>query len=578
MSPEEDHQDSTTQSLLRSPSLAVNSLPQEPSAEKASGPAEQVDEIIDRSAQSRTVETRCNETPIRGDSVASTVPPSPLVVLADLPTIAISEDPLVHVERTGESNDQQHGSSPLSSGDCFSNLRTPSPPRVPPDVIVIPLANEMQEELQEALIGDTVVETSLKPVDLIINQPPDQLLHQLPMPVVPSNFVPFVGEARSLQEALRVVVAARQQFDHQSREERVDPVLLSNKAIAEQPPASSTSPGILIQEMMTGERGAVRLQRFHELRPTLVQRISERQETVEEKTKRLRKEYAELHDSWVAHCALLDSQGQTNPGDEMATVSGRTTRRSAAVLGDAVRSDLEMEQIIASLGNEDLTDPAYLALRNIAVIPDMISVTHGRVDALFDDTNNLVENPAAFYDPSPSVAAWTDEELQEFFEKFAAHPKQFGIIAKSLPHKSQAQCVQFYYMHKKRLIDFREVILRYAPGKKKRGGKGTGKKKGNALLADIRQHDAEVSKDTFSGRGGRRRRGAEARRAPRKSTAQTTQVEPTPVSTPTPDPEMDARPKRRRTAAQRTVPTSLAVEQEDVDADATVGSPRHDSV
>ncbi|KAI0066817.1 hypothetical protein BV25DRAFT_1867961 [Artomyces pyxidatus] len=226
-----------------------------------------------------------------------------------------------------------------------------------------------------------------------------------------------------------MVVAARQQYDVQSREERIHPVLMANTAIADLAPSTSTSAEALVREIVDGERSQTRMATFATLRSSLVDRVSARQESVEEKTERLRKEYLELHHQWVDHCAKLDNVNQGNVVDEVAAVAGRTTRRSAAVLGDAVRSDLEMEQIIASLGNEDMMDPAQLALRNVATIPDMISVTHGRVDGLFDDTNNLIEDPSSFYDPGPSMAAWTEEEQEIFKEKFAAHPKQFGIIA-----------------------------------------------------------------------------------------------------------------------------------------------------
>ena len=43
-------------------------------------------------------------------------------------------------------------------------------------------------------------------------------------------------------------------------------------------------------------------------------------------------------------------------------------------------------------------------LGDLAVIPDMISVTRGKVDAVFDDTNNAVNDPQSFFDPSPGLA------------------------------------------------------------------------------------------------------------------------------------------------------------------------------
>lgn len=209
------------------------------------------------------------------------------------------------------------------------------------------------------------------------------------------------------------------------------------------------------------------------------------------------------------------------------------------MLGDAVRSDLEMEQIIASLGVEELTDPNHLALRNLATIPDMISVSQGEVKYLFDDTNNLVADPYRFYDTSAGIDAWTDEEKEVFLEQFAANPKQFGIIASFLPSKTASQCVTYYYLNKKKNIDFRKVISLYAPGKRRRGGRRTDKRKGNALMADIRQHDDEVSL-SHSGPTTRRKR---VQPASRLGAAH---LESTPATTPTPDPEPEVKKRGRK--------------------------------
>ncbi|EIN08400.1 hypothetical protein PUNSTDRAFT_68915, partial [Punctularia strigosozonata HHB-11173 SS5] len=164
---------------------------------------------------------------------------------------------------------------------------------------------------------------------------------------------------------------------------------------------------------------------------SLAQYFAQKEEMLDAKIKRLREEYLALHVKWVQQCSKLETAPKivAPPPEELpAAPTGRTTRRSAATLGDAVRSDLELEQIISTLGNEDMLDPSILCLRNVAKIPDMISATHGQVEASFDDTNNLVDNPGDFYAPRSGFEDWTDEEKEIFNEKYAAHPKQFGII------------------------------------------------------------------------------------------------------------------------------------------------------
>ncbi|KAH9061067.1 hypothetical protein EDB87DRAFT_476985 [Lactarius vividus] len=432
------------------------------------------------------------------------------------------------------------------------SLQTPSPPHAVPEVIVAPPT---------------------------VKEPEDELVRSYPMapsvcipPIVhsdPDIFPPRAKEAESLAGALRIVVGARLQLDLQSREERVNPILMANQAVA------ATSPNVpvpsadtFVQEVLAGQRVQETTRIFYShVRDSLVASMTIRQETVDEKVTRLRKEYLALHREWVARCAELDNSHRVDPAaGEVAAIPARTTRRSAAVLGDAVRSDLEMEQIIASLGNDELYDPAHLALRNLAVIPDMISVTHGKVDAVFDDVNNAVDDPISFYDPLPGLAEWTDNEVEIYKQRFAKYPKQFGHIAAGLPHKTQGQCVQFYYLYKKALIDFREAVAAYGQSKRRRGGRKTDKKKGG-LLADIRQHDAEVSKeqDPVKRRANTaaRKRRESARAAQRRSVTALQQEEQTPVTTPTPEPDLEsARPKRRRSNRPVTEPELARTEDE----------------
>ena len=443
--------------------------------------------------------------------------------------------------------------SPVSSVAPTPSLQTPSPPHAVPEVIVA-----APKEPEDDLVRTCPITPAMRAVGAspIVHPHPD-------------IFPVHAKEAESLDGALRVVVGTRVQLELQSREERVNPILMSNLAIATASPNAPTpSADTLVQEVLAGQRAQETTKTFFShMRDLLVANMTIRQETVDEKVALLRKEYLELHREWMARCAELDNSNRVDPAaGEVAAIPARTTRRSAAVLGDAVRSDLEMEQIIASLGNDELYDPAHLALRNLAVIPDMISVTRGKVDAVFDDVNNAVDEPVSFYDPSPGLAEWTDDEVEIYKQRFAKYPKQFGHIAAGLPHKTQAQCVQFYYLYKKALIDFREAVTTYGQSKRRRGGRKTDKKKGG-LLADIRQHDAEVSKeqDPVKRRANTvaRKRRESARAAQRRSITAIQQEEQTPVTTPTPEPDPEsARPKRRRITRPVAEPEPAKTEEE----------------
>jgi hypothetical protein len=496
--------------------------------------------------------TKTESTPLSQSALFSPVP-----VGAPIPSLPQSE-PLMEQCSTPQllpinGLPEASTSSPVSSVAPTPSLQTPSPPYVAPEVVVAaPVVQEPEDDRMPA-------------------SPVSSALQAVGVPAIVSSdrdiFSVHTKEAESLTEALRMVVRARQKLDLQSREERVHPILMSNRAVSALcPDVSVPLADALVQEVLTSHRAKGTIQAFEShMRDSLIANMAARQETVDEKTVRLRKDYLALHREWVARCAELDNSHRIDPAaGEVSSIPARTTRRSAAVLGDAVRSDLEMEQIIASLGNDELYDPAHLALRNVAVIPDMISVTRGKVDAVFDDTNNAVNDPQSFFDPSPGLAEWTDEEVEIYKQRFAKYPKQFGHIAAGLAHKTQAQCVQFYYLHKKALIDFREAITTYGQSKRRRGGRKTDKKKGG-LLADIRQHDAEVSKgqDPVKRRAGAaaKRRRESARSAPRRSITAVLQEEQTPVTTPTPEPEPESvRPKRRRNNRPAAEPEPVGTE------------------
>lgn len=390
---------------------------------------------------------------------------------------------------------------------------------------------------------------------------PESPLPLRPVPVIDFTMedIPPRSEAKSISDVLRIVVMTRLLNDRQTREERVNPVLQDNLERFGSQPRPCTTADELVDEVQRRHRQNVQIGIFPLVCKALVQRLEERHRQSEEKIQQLRQEYVERHRKWLKFCASLDQSFKPAVVEEAPPVSSRITRRSAAagLLGDAVRSDLEMEQIIATLGIDEATDPTYLSARNHATIPDMISATSGQVDYLYEDNNLLVHDTDEFFAPHTGIYDWTEEEKQIFLDKYAAFPKQFGIIADYLPHKTASQCVAFYYLHKKRAIDFRKVVAQYGPNRRRR--RRTGKQKGNALLADIRQHDAEV-RDSASRKGRSARKPIDSE--PRKASGRRVSVQ-TPTTTPTPEPE--SRVKRRRMLSSgraTTVDVDMADENE----------------
>ena len=460
-----------------------------------------------------------------------------------------------------------------------------------PDVVVPPTTRSSRTEVDtsEPVAPDSKPEEPTVPVEQPFSEP--AMSPELPVETAPRAISPLIPPLRplevrvdmdeaatltaeqggslppaktTLRDALIRVVASRAAHDYHRRDERVAPILLSNLSIAEPPPDGDGPATTLMQEFMEPSRVEQREKQRRELLPSGFLLVEERKAAVDKKIARLKAEYLELQSKWLEHCAKLDEEAKANSPEDTITTSGRTTRRSAATLGDAVRSDLEMEQIIASLGNEDLTDANHLSMRNAATLPDMISVARGYVDFVYDDTNNLVLDAPEFYRQRTGIDDWTEEEKQIFLKAYAAYPKQFGIIAESLPNKTAAQCVLFYYLHKKKHIDFRKVIQHYAP-KTRKGGRRTDKQRGNALLADIMRHDAEVSHD----RGNSTPEAPKKRRPgrppnPRRSVqvAETPNTTPTPVATPDPEPVQRSRAGRRVSTRTPVIVEDDATEEE----------------
>ncbi|KAF8311853.1 hypothetical protein DL93DRAFT_2046179, partial [Clavulina sp. PMI_390] len=154
---------------------------------------------------------------------------------------------------------------------------------------------------------------------------------------------------------------------------------------------------------------------------------------LERKNAVLMEEYKAYYESWTHHRQRLDrlaavrarKQGLLN-GDEN---SGRGGRRGAISLADTARSDLELDQIMASLVNEDLTNPEILSRKNIATIPDMLVTTDPRqLEVMYDDRNGLVKDPEAFTRELLNPGFWTESEKKKFVDAYLATPKQFGRI------------------------------------------------------------------------------------------------------------------------------------------------------
>ena len=178
----------------------------------------------------------------------------------------------------------------------------------------------------------------------------------------------------------------------------------------------------------------------------------------------------------------------TTPGDE--AFSARANRRRGA--GDAVATEAEFQEVLLSLQDTAARDPTFRASKTTAVVPDMILDEEKRLR--YDDENDLVSDPIAFYDYYGNAEPeWSDEERVIFLRRYLNHPKQFGKIAEGIPNKEAGDCVLYYYRTKK-TIDYKGMLASRRGDRKrkvlpiKKGGKSS------ALLADLERKKPTVDR------------------------------------------------------------------------------------
>lgn len=321
----------------------------------------------------------------------------------------------------------------------------------------------------------------------------------------------------------------------------VNAVMQANRARTEKERSSAAATGIRDVSNHQFPVGPHALESNERLQPFLFQRWTVRDERRGKKTAELRSEYKVLNDEWRSHCRRLDrikdrvhrrKQAATVPAtpsidnaglpfypDEVSTpggpaLLGRANRRAgnaAFGYGDAVRSEAEFLEILASLETADMRDPDVREARTTATIPDQVVDPSELADLIaFDDNRRSVIDPVEFYGINGPLGLWTDDEVEMFCKRYSQHPKQFGRIAADLPEKTLSQCVLFYY-RMKNTIDFRSLSdRRRRDGRRRKARRrvdGEGKAvKAAALMSNLKRthQDDEDESPPPSPRGGRK--------------------------------------------------------------------------
>ena len=349
-------------------------------------------------------------------------------------------------------------------------------------------------------------------------------------PVIEVEEVPPAAGPVSFVQVLSDVIARKPQPDKE-----VNSVLQSNRARTKVDLAEDwQSPPRVRMDVIQYPIDDDEALSFSRLVPFLAAEFEERDEHRLEYAQSLSERYKQLDAQWQRHCKRLDklteklrrrkkvpttatpgtpgvdlqtnapllaASAATTPGAPM--IPSRPNRRQTGAstnafgYGDAVRSEAEFLEILASLESADMRDPTTRASRTAAVVPDMVLDADERRDlyALDEDERGLVQDPVAFYKLDAPLDNWTETEIETYCKRYAQYPKQFGKISSELSDKTTAQCVLFYYRMKD-TIDFRGLSERRRDGRRKRPrrkGDGGDSKKGPSLLSNLQRAPPKVS-------------------------------------------------------------------------------------
>jgi serine/arginine repetitive matrix protein 2 len=292
----------------------------------------------------------------------------------------------------------------------------------------------------------------------------------------------------------------------------LDPIIAWNVSVG--PPTSTRA--VLKLSPRGREREINQPVRGHSRVAKLVAEVIKRENIeAEEKIASIRAEYLELDADWREQIKFLDRTMEKRGAAPRAYYSAppeleesdpatilnamaaplapatpideafptRTNRRRGVTAGDGVLSEATYQEMLGAMQATLARQPEERAKRTTAKVPDMIPVLERSV--IFDDENDLVTDPLAFYDfQGVAEPIWTEHERALFLKRYLAWPKEFGKISSGIPGKSAEECVAYYYRTKKK-VGYKDLVHKRSGDRKKKGEPDKKSGKSSALLSDL---------------------------------------------------------------------------------------------
>jgi hypothetical protein len=269
------------------------------------------------------------------------------------------------------------------------------------------------------------------------------------------------SELSEEERALKIAAAIKSaQRDHLTfgplLERQIDIINAENSKVA--PRSDSPSPKRNDADLV--KKVCEEMQARHSAKGLIEARLRREAEEREKRHAKLRRTYETFKRRWEENHQVLDDQMAARPpmpSKIYEMILSRKETEELAIIDESSRNrnrqatQAQLEAVMEASRLDDELHPNRLAdINGVETIPDMLPLEERRW--VYDDDNDLVEDPLEFYDfAGNSEAIWTDAEKAIFAKIFPNCQKQFGKIADKLPGKSVGDCVLYYYRTKKDL-------------------------------------------------------------------------------------------------------------------------------
>lgn len=242
-------------------------------------------------------------------------------------------------------------------------------------------------------------------------------------------------------------------------------IYCENKALKKESPESATSSSLpqtsTVQYHQPFEVPGYWdvLERHETFRPKLQQIIANRRKEQYSMEIELCERYDALSEQWEKRLERLERKAKDHKTRELfekvfpelkriKEPSEKLNRTDSRGIG-IIRSEAEFNELMDALNEQEESKDRHR--RCHAVIPPMV-LHPVEKRAVYANRNGLLRAPLDAHKDhvDTCLSTWNDEERMTFQKVYALYPKNFEKISKFLPKKTVQQCVQYYYLTKKK--------------------------------------------------------------------------------------------------------------------------------